>query len=52
VIVAVMTLLLGAVLTAAGVLWSGMYDIGILVLVVAIVGIVVCLGDLLRLLRD
>jgi hypothetical protein len=44
------TFLLGAGLTAAGVLWSGLYDIGILVLIVAAVGIVVRFGDWARVL--
>jgi hypothetical protein len=35
----------GAGLTAAGMLWRGLYDIGILVLIVAAVGIVVRVGD-------
>ena len=42
--------LLGAGLTAAGMLWSGLYDIGILVLMVAAVGIVVRAGDWARVL--
>ena len=42
--------LLGAGLTAAGILWSGLYDIGILVLIVAAVGIVVRAGDWARVL--
>ena len=42
--------LLGAGLTAAGMLWSGLYDIGILVLIVAAIGIVVRIGDLARIL--
>ena len=42
--------LLGAGLTAAGMLWSGLYDIGILVLIVAAVGIVVRAGDWARIL--
>jgi hypothetical protein len=40
--------LLGAGLTAAGMLWPGLYDIGILVLIVAVTGIVVRAGDLAR----
>jgi hypothetical protein len=40
--------LLGCGLTAAGVLWSGLYDIGILVLIVAAIGIVVRVGDWVR----
>ena len=40
--------LLGAGLTAAGIAWSGLYDIGILVLIVAAVGIVVRAGDWAR----
>lgn len=42
--------LLGAGLTAAGILWSGLYDIGILVLIVAAVGLVVRAGDWARVL--
>jgi hypothetical protein len=42
--------LLGAGLTAAGMLWPGLYDIGILVLFVAAVGIVVRAGDWARVL--
>lgn len=42
--------LLGAGLTAAGIAWPGLYDIGILVLIVAAVGIVVRIGDLARVL--
>ena len=42
--------LLGGALTAAGMLWSGLYDIGILVLIVAAVGIVVRAGDWARVL--
>jgi hypothetical protein len=42
--------LLGAGLTAAGMLWSGLYDIGILVLIVAAVGIMVRAGDWARVL--
>ena len=42
--------LLGGGLTAAGMLWSGLYDIGILVLIVAAVGIVVRVGDWARVL--
>lgn len=37
--------LLGAGLTAAGVLWPGLYDVGILVLGVAALGILVRAGD-------
>ena len=42
--------LLGGGLTAAGMLWSGLYDIGIGVLIVASIGIVVRAGDLARVL--
>jgi len=42
--------LLGAGLTAAGVLWPGLYDIGILVLIVAAIGVVVRAGDRARVL--
>ena len=42
--------LLGSGLTAAGMLWSGLYDIGIGVLIVAVIGIVVRAGDLARIL--
>jgi hypothetical protein len=42
--------LFGAGLTAAGMLWSGLYDIGILVLIVAAAGIVVRAGDWARVL--
>ena len=42
--------LLGGGLTAAGMLWSGLYDIGILVLIVAAIGIVVRTGDWARVL--
>ena len=42
--------LLGAGLTAAGMLWSGLYDIGILVLVVAAIGMLVRVGDWARVL--
>jgi hypothetical protein len=42
--------LLGAGLTAAGIVWSGLYDIGILVLIVAAVGLVVRVGDWARVL--
>ena len=42
--------LLGAGLTAAGIAWSGLYDIGILVLIVAAVGVVVRIGDWARVL--
>jgi hypothetical protein len=44
--------LLGAGLTAAGIAWSGLYDIGILVLTVAAVGVVVRIGDWARVLLD
>ena len=40
--------LLGGGLTAAGILWPGLYDIGILVLVVAAIGVVVRAGDWAR----
>ena len=40
--------LLGGGLTAAGILWPGLYDIGILVLIVAAIGIVVRVGDWAR----
>jgi hypothetical protein len=40
--------LLGGGLTAAGMLWSGLYDIGILVLIVAAVGVVVRAGNWVR----
>ena len=40
--------LLGAGLTVAGIAWSALYDIGILVLIVAAVGIVVRIGDWAR----
>jgi hypothetical protein len=40
--------LLGAGLTAAGMLWPGLYDIGIMVLIVAAIGIVVRAGDWAR----
>ncbi len=40
--------LLGCGLTAAGVLWSGLYDIGIMVLIVAAIGVVVRAGDWAR----
>ncbi len=43
-IAATLVFLLGAGLTASGVLWSGMYDIGILVMFVGVVGMVVRLG--------
>ena len=46
-VVAALTLL-GAGLTGAGVLWSGLYDIGILTLVVAVIGMLVGVGDWLR----
>ncbi len=42
--------LLGGGLTAAGILWPGLYDIGILVLIVAAIGIVVRVGDWARVL--
>ena len=42
--------LLGCGLTAAGMLWSGLYDIGILVMIVAAIGIVVRAGDWARIL--
>lgn len=42
--------LLGAGVTAAGMLWPGLYDIGILVLIVAAVGVVVRFGDWARVL--
>ena len=40
--------LLGCGLTAAGMLWPGLYDIGILVLIVAAIGVVVRAGDWAR----
>ena len=40
--------LLGCALTAAGTLWPGLYDIGILVLIVAAIGVVVRAGDWAR----
>jgi hypothetical protein len=40
--------LLGCGLTAAGVLWPGLYDIGILVVIVAAIGVVVRAGDWAR----
>ena len=40
--------LLGCGLTAAGLLWPGLYDIGILVLIVAAIGVVVRVGDWAR----
>jgi hypothetical protein len=40
--------LLGCGLTAAGLLWPGLYDIGIMVLIVAAIGIVVRAGDQAR----
>jgi hypothetical protein len=40
--------LLGCGLTAAGMLWSGLYDIGVLVLIVAAIGVVVRAGDWAR----
>ena len=42
--------LLGAGLTATGVLWSGLYDIGIMVLIVAAIGVVVRVSDWARVL--
>ena len=42
--------LLGGGLTAAGMLWPGLYDIGMLVLIVAAIGIVVRVGDWARVL--
>lgn len=42
--------LLGGGLTAAGMLWSGLYDIGILVLIVAAIGVAVRAGDWVRVL--
>ena len=42
--------LLGGGLTAAGMLWPGLYDIGILVLIVAAIGVVVRVGDWARVL--
>ncbi|MGH3287876.1 MAG: hypothetical protein ACRDPD_24795 [Streptosporangiaceae bacterium] len=42
--------LLGGGLTAAGILWPGLYDIGIVVLIVAAVGVVVRVGDWARVL--
>ena len=42
--------LLGAGLTAAGMLWPGLYDIGILVVIVAAIGMVVRAGDWARVL--
>ena len=42
--------LLGCGLTAAGMLWPGLYDIGIMVLIVAAIGIVVRVGDWARVL--
>jgi hypothetical protein len=50
-IAVLVTFLLGAGLTAAGALWSGLYDIGILILLVACIGAVVRIGDWLRVLR-
>lgn len=38
----------GAGLTASGVLWSGMYDIGVMVILVGAVGLVVRAADWLR----
>jgi hypothetical protein len=40
--------LLGGGLTAAGMLWPGLYDIGVMVLIVAAIGIVVRAGDWAR----
>jgi hypothetical protein len=40
--------LLGCGLTAAGLLWPGLYDIAIMVLIVAAIGIVVRAGDWAR----
>ena len=40
--------LLGCGLTAAGMLWPGLYDIGIMVLIVAAIGVVVRAGDQAR----
>ncbi len=40
--------LLGAGLTAAGMLWSGLYDIGIMALAVAVIGMVVRVLDWVR----
>ena len=40
--------LLGGGLTAAGLLWPGLYDIGIMVLAVAAIGVVVRAGDWAR----
>lgn len=40
--------LVGCGLTAAGLLWPGLYDIGILVLIVAAIGVVVRAGDWAR----
>ncbi len=40
--------LLGGGLTAAGLLWPGLYDIGIMVLIVAAIGVVVRAGDWAR----
>ena len=47
-IVAGALFLLGCGLTAAGMLWPGLYDIGILVLIVAAIGVVVRAGDRAR----
>ena len=41
---------LGAGVTAAGIWWSALYDVGILMLVVAAVGILVRAGDWARVL--
>ena len=40
--------LLGGGLTATGMLWPGLYDIGILVLIVAAIGVVVRAGEWAR----
>ena len=40
--------LLGAGLTATGTLWQGLYDIGIMVLIVAAIGVAVRAGDWTR----
>jgi len=40
--------LLGAGLTAEGMLWPGLYDIGIMVLIVAAIGVAVRVGDWAR----
>jgi hypothetical protein len=52
VIAAALFFLFGAGLTASGVLWSGMYDIGILVMVVGLVGVAVRLGHWVGWLRS